>query len=43
MDRRAERDKHAGKEQRARAAAKNVSAKFVVRFHRLGFVEVWII
>ena len=33
MDRRAEGDNHARKEQRARAAAKNVSTKFVVRFH----------
>src|SRR4029077_4017449 len=33
MDRRAESDNHGRKEQRARAAAKNVSAKFVVRFH----------
>src|SRR4030095_8577901 len=33
MDRRAEGDKHTRKKQCARAAAKNVSAKFVVRFH----------
>jgi hypothetical protein len=33
MDRRAERDNHARKEQRARAAAKNVSAKFAFCFH----------
>src|SRR5262249_17564047 len=34
MDRRAESDNHARKEQRGRAAAKNVSAKFSFRFHR---------
>src|SRR5437773_9797854 len=33
MDRRAEGDKHARKKQCARAAAKNVSTKFVFRFH----------
>ena len=33
MDRRAESDNHARKEQRARAAAKNVSAKFAFCFH----------
>jgi hypothetical protein len=33
MNRRAEGDNDAGKKQCARAAAKNVSAKFVVRFH----------
>jgi hypothetical protein len=33
LDRRAEGDNHAREEQRSRAAAKNVSANFAVRFH----------
>src|SRR2546421_12730002 len=33
VDRQAERYNHGRKKQRARAAAKNVSANFVVRFH----------
>ena len=34
LDRRAESDNHARKEQCARAAAKNVGANFIVGFHR---------